>query len=266
MAAGIIYGDPFEVERELYAVDSGYRLQGGFNLDIEGLPAGGHVPVLAPLFIDFATRKAYVVNNLKVVEDAAAAASALKIEKGSFAKAGSFVLPDGTAVTVSAVDTSEAAYDELTVSALSAAIFAGAVLTEAKMEKLSAKVVANAASAATSVKIAKGSGITDACTLTDGTNDIAVSAIDTSRADYDTLTVTALSAALSAGNTIEGKTADTPKAARVANFLNYARTKIEAGATVTALARAYEIKEAELYIPVTEADKASLTSRFMFIK
>lgn len=265
MAAGITYEtDPFEVERELYAVDSGYRSQGGFNLDIEGLPAGAHVPVLCPLLIDYKNRKAYVVNNLKVVEAAAAAATLIKIQKGSFAKAGKFVLPNGVVVTVSAVDISEEAYDALTVSALSEAIAAGAVLSEAEAVKLTAKVFANAASAATSVKIAKGSGITGACTLTDGTNDIAVSAIDASRADYDVLTVSALTAALSAGAVIEEKTASSYKAKRVATALNYARTKIEVGASVTALYRAYEIKEADLYIPVTEADKASLTSRFMF--
>ena len=131
--------------------------------------------------------------------------------------------------------------------------------------KLTAKVFANAAAADTSVKIAKGSGITGACTLSDGTNDIAVSAIDPSRADYDTLTVTALIAKLDAGAVIEEKTASSYKAVRVATALNYARTKVETGATVTALFRAYEIKEADLYIPVTEDDKASLTSRFMFV-
>ena len=64
---------------------------------------------------------------------------------------------------------------------------------------------------------------------------------------------------------IEEKTASSYKAVRVATALNYARTKVETGATVTALFRAYEIKEAELCVPVTEADKASLTSRFMFV-
>ncbi|MBR5043008.1 MAG: hypothetical protein IKX67_07180 [Bacteroidales bacterium] len=266
MAAGVIYEtDPFEVERELYAVDSGYRSQGGFNLDTVGLPEKKFVPVLCPLQIDYANRKAYVVNNLKVVEAAAAAATSIKIAKGSFAKVGTFaLLSAGIVVIVSAVDASEEAYDELTVSALSAAIAKGAVLSEVTLEKLAAKVIANAAAEATSVKIAKGSGITGACTLSDGTNDITVSAVDTSRADYDTLTVAALTAALTAGDVIEEKTGSSPKAIHTATALNYARTKIEAGATITALYRAYEIKEADLYIPVTEADKASLTSRFMF--
>jgi len=206
MAAGVVYDDnAFEVERELYAVDSGYRSQGGFNLDIEGLPAGAHVPVLCPLQIDFANRKAYVVNNLKVVEAAASGATSIKIQKGSFAKAGKFALSDEVVVTVTKVDTSNEAYDVLTVSATSAEIPVGSVLYECETEE-----------------VTTGEG-QDAVTST------AVTAVHT------------------------------------ANALNYARTKVETGATVTALFRAYEIKEAELYIPVSAADKAGLTSRFMFV-
>ena len=189
MAAGITYFDAEPVERELYAVDSGYRSQGGFNLDTDGLAGQSHVPVLCPLFIDFKTRKAYVVNNLKVVEKADTGATTIKVQKGGFPKAGKFMLSSSAGVTVSKVDTSNEEYDTLTVTATKADIPAGAVLAEAELKA-------------------------------------------------DTYT---------------------------ANALNYARTKIEDGATVTALFRAYEIKEAELYIPVTEADKASLTSRFMFV-
>ena len=201
MAAGVIYDDnAFEVEKELYAVDSGYRSQGGFNLDIEGLPAGGHVPVLCPLQIDFVNRKAYVVNNLKVVEAAASGAKFIKIQKGSFAKAGKFALSDSVVVTVT-----KEAFDNLTVAALSAAIPVGSVLYECEAED---------------VTTGEGEGATTSTVVTP---------------------------------------------THMANALNYARTTIEKGATVTALYRAYEIKEADLYIPVTEADKASLTSRFMFV-
>jgi len=193
MAAGITYFDAEPVERELYAVDSGYRSQGGFNLDADGLAGQSHVPVLCPLFIDFETRKAYVVNNLKVAEKADAGATSIKVQKGGFPKAGTYMVSSSVGITVSKVDTSGDEYDTLTVSATTAGIPAGAVLTEATLES------------------------------------------------------------------------STYTASRTANALNYARTKIEAGATVTALFRAYEIKEAELYVPVTEADKTSLTSRFMFV-
>ena len=51
----------------------------------------------------------------------------------------------------------------------------------------------------------------------------------------------------------------------VANFANYDRRKIEANMTITALAQAYEIDEANLEVPFTAADKAGVTDRFMFI-
>lgn len=190
MATGVVYEDNFDVEKELYAVDSGYRSQGGFNLETAGLPAGSHLPVLAPLHIDFANRKASLVNRLKVVEAAAKGATSIKVQKNSFAKAGTYAVSEGNIVTVSKVDTSNEAYDVLTVTATTADIALGAVLYESD---------------------AQG------------------------------------------------------KAVNTANALNYARKKVETGATVTALFRAYEIQEKELYIPVTEADKTSLTSRFMFV-
>ena len=194
MPAGVTYEDNFEVERELYAVDSGYRSQGGFNLVVDGLSAQSHVPVLCPLHLDFANRKAYVVNNVKVYESAAKGATSIKIAKGSFAHAGiNYMLSAAVSIAVSAVDSTNDAYDVLTVAATGADIPANSVLTE--------------------------------CTV------------------------------------VEGEAT----AVRSANALNYARTKIVKGETITALYRAYEIKEAELYIPVTEGDKKTLTDRFMFI-
>lgn len=194
MAAGVYYDDPFKEEKELYAIETGYRYKGGFNLDIEGLPKGKEIPVLCPLVLDFAERKAHVVVNLKVYERATSGTTSVKIHKGSFAKVGGkYMLAKSNYIEVSAIDTSNEEYDVLTVGETSAEIAAGAVLTEANVSGSSATAV------------------------------------------------------------------------RSATALNYARTKIEDGATVTALGRAYEIKEAELFVPLTAADKASLTSRFMFV-
>lgn len=269
MAAGIVYNDALDVERELYRVDTGYRLSGGFNPaegEIAKLAALSHLPVLCPVAIDFATRTFTVIVNAKIVEAASASGTALKIAKGSFVKVNDVILvSEGQSVTVSAIDKSNDAYDELTVTSLPVAVAKGAIVSKAKKVKRSAVVLANAASAATSVNIAKGSGITGACTLSDGTNEIAVSAINTSRADYDILTVTALTAALTAGDVINETTDNYPVVEGVANALNYARTKIETGMSITALGRAFEIVEKDLYVPLTEADKASLGARFMFI-
>ena len=41
--------------------------------------------------------------------------------------------------------------------------------------------------------------------------------------------------------------------------------KVEAGQTVTGVAAAYSIMEDNLYMPISEWDKETLTSRFQFI-
>ena len=257
------------VEKELYRIDTAYRLSGGFNIaenELAKLAGQTHIPVLCPLFIDFANRTFKVVQNAKVYENAASGATSLKIAKGSFVQVNDeLLIGEGQSVTVTAISKSNDDYDALTVDSLPVAIAAGTVVSKAKFEKLSAVVAADAASAATSVKIKKGSNISGACTLSDGTNTITVSAIDKSAADVDTLTVTALSAKLDAGATIEAATASYPVAELVANFANYDRRKIEANMTITALAQAYEIDEANLEVPFTAADKAGVTDRFMFI-
>lgn len=203
---------------------------------------------------------------MKVIEDAAANATSIKVAKGSFTKVNDEILiTNGQAVKVSAIDKSDEAFDVLTVDALPVAVAAEAVLPKAKMVKRTAVVYAEAAAEATSVKINKGSNIDGACTFTDGTNDIAVSAINKSNADYDVLTVTALTAKLEANASIEEKTAAYAVNEGVANFLNYAREPIEKGMSITALGRAFEVVEKDLYIPLTAEDKANLGDRFMFI-
>lgn len=194
MAAGIQYNvTPMATERELYDVKSSYRLSGGFNLDTTGLESGSYVPVLTPLAINFQTRKAVVCRSVKIVEDATNAATKYKIAKGSFAYVDMHLGNGSKGITVSAIDKSNANYDEVTVSAtLGVAVTAGTVLFEAS------------AAGGTALK-------------------------------------------------------NTP------NALNYARTKVEAGATVSALGQAYEIKESELYVPISQAEKTALGHRYLFI-
>lgn len=54
----------------------------------------------------------------------------------------------------------------------------------------------------------------------------------------------------------------TPKAMAMA--LNYAWTKVEDGATITAVGQAYEIRPTRLIVPISDKDKESLGDRFMF--
>lgn len=126
-----------------------------------------------------------------------------------------------------------------------------------------AKVVEEAASGATSVKIAKHSFVKAGTTYKAGEVTVTVTAIDKSNEDYDTVTCSETSGKLKAGTVLSLYVGSKPYA--VANALNYARVKVEKGATLTALGQAYEIEEALLFIPVTVADKAGLTSRFMFV-
>ena len=104
-------------------------------------------------------------------------------------------------------------------------------------------------------------------------NDIVISGLTEGGAEdaYDTITITGiaysvpLGAVLSWSTSVTTDNPDTFVAERTANFLAYAPAKVETGASVTLLGRAFEIDEDNLYIPVTDADKASLGDRFMFI-
>lgn len=193
MPAGFKYNTkPTQSETELCRFDTAYRLSGGFNLDVANLENGSYVPSICPLRVDFQTRKAVAIKNVRIVEAVAAGATSIKIAKGSLAYLGMHLGNGTKGVTVSSVDKSNANYDVLTTSALDATLAVGAVLFEAS--------------------------------AADGT---------------------------------------TPK--NTANALSYATTKVEAGATVTAIGQLFEIKEAKLTAPVSEKDKASLGDRFMFV-
>ncbi|EGD33347.1 head fiber protein [Capnocytophaga sp. oral taxon 338] len=191
MPAGIKYDlKGQDVEKELYNVKSGYRLAGGFNINDEDIADGQYIPVLAPLSIDFKTRTAKVAKSVKAVENIDN--TTLKVQKGSLVKKGMHLGTGSKGATITAIDTSNANYDTLTLSATITGVKTGEVLFEAKADT--------------------------------------------------------------------GKDVKNP-----ANFLNYAHVKKEAGATVTALGQAYEIQTEKLYAPVSEQDKETLGARFMFI-
>nr|DAE71471.1 MAG TPA: Head fiber protein [Caudoviricetes sp.] len=116
----------------------------------------------------------------------------------------------------------------------------------------------------TKIKIAKGSLAYKGMHLGDGTNGATVSSISTTNADYDELTMSA-ALAVEAGTVLfEAAAADGTAPKATANFLNYAVTKVEPGATVTAIGQAYEVRESKLYVPISDKDKETLTSRFLF--
>ena len=194
MPAGFKYDlNPIEKTMpELCRFDTVYRLSGGFNLDVTNLTGVEVVPPLAPVVLDFVTRKAVAVINVEVAEQIAAGNTSLKVKKGSLAHAGIHLGNGSNGGTVEAIDKSNADYDVITLASGSTlAANAGVVLFETA--------------------------------------------------------------------TAAGKT---PKA--TANALNYAWVKVEAGATITAVGQAYEIRPSKLIAPISEKDMASLGSRFMF--
>ena len=178
---------------EVCNIQTIYRLTGGFNLEDDKLVSGSYLPPLAPMAIDFATRKAVAVKDVKVVEAADANATSLKIAKKSLAYVGMFLGTGTKGATVTAIDKSNAAYDVVTIdAALTVAVAVGQILFEASA---------------------------------------------------------------AGGTTVKNK----------ANFLNYARVKVETGATVTAIGQVFEIVESKLELPIGDKSKGTLGARFMFV-
>lgn len=193
MPAGIKYDlKPIPVNEEAARFETCYRMSGGFNLEDDKLVQGSYLPSLAPLCVDFATRKAKAVKNAQVVEAFATGGVSLKIKKNSLICVGMHIGNGAKGATISAIDKSNESYDTLTITALEANIAIGAVIFEAS----------------------------------------------------------------AVGGT-------TPK--QKANFLNYAVTKVEPGATITAIGQIFEIQKSKLQTPISSEDVKSLGARFMFV-
>ena len=133
MAAGFKYDlEPREFMPEFCRFETVYRLSGGFNLVLDNLEKGAKIPPMTPLAVDFVTREATVVKNVKVVEAAAAGATEAKIAKGSLAYVGMIVGNGSNGATVAAIDKSNEKYDVLTfVAAFTGALKEKDVLFEA---------------------------------------------------------------------------------------------------------------------------------------
>lgn len=129
-APGIKYSlEPLAVSPEMCDIESIYRMDGGFNLDITNLTLGSKIPPLAPLSVNNTTHKAITVKNVKVYENAAANAVAIKIFKNSLAYVGMYQGNGDKSAEVTVIDKTNAAYDLLTIT-LGAAVTVGQVLME----------------------------------------------------------------------------------------------------------------------------------------
>lgn len=120
---------------------------------------------------------------------------------------------------------------------------------------------------ALSIKVEKNSLAYVGMYVGNGTKGAQVTAIDKSNANYDTLTIAAAFGANLAKGTVlfEASAAGGTTVKNKAMALNYAWTKVEAGATVTAIGRAFEIKKSKLIAPISSKDEENLGDRFMFI-
>lgn len=135
----------------------GKELPGGFNPDLSAFPKGSVVQTGTPIQVDEATRQAKVHVAVKVYEAASSGATSVKVAKlkgGSVLSAGQNVVVapatiagTGTGYAIASVDSTNAAYDVLTLgAALGANLAEGAILVEASAAGAGAtiKVIPNA--------------------------------------------------------------------------------------------------------------------------
>jgi len=297
MAAGITYdASTFVAAEELYNVKSGYRMAGGANLYVDDLSAQEKIPPLTPLYVvadeTYAgVKNAYVVRNARVQANVTAngTLAKIRIEKGSFWNVGDKIaFNESNYGTIKAIVTN-ADYDEVEFNNAIPCDFSkgdvlfpvtvtdgeGSTTVTTAHEAVVYEAAAYDATPITELKIVKGSGIVDPAggeplTVNLAGHDIDISDFAAGQEGdaYDTITITGIEYSVPLGAVLSWSTeesSDTFVAERTANFLAYAPAKVEAGASVTLLGRAFEIVEDKLYIPVTDADKASLGDRFMFI-
>lgn len=101
--------------------------QGGFGLDITDLVAGTILPKGTPMIVSESTRLAKPLLLAVIHENAASNAVAYKVKKGHTLIVGKYfaAVPLGAAYAITAIDTTNAAYDTVTVGTTIGALSAG---------------------------------------------------------------------------------------------------------------------------------------------
>lgn len=118
-----------------------------------------------------------------------------------------------------------------------------------------AKTTAAADANATSIKLAKGHGFV----VGDTVNGSTISAINTSNASYDTLTISALATAVASGEVVNSGFGNGIVG------LNYAPVVIKGAPSCTITLQAYDIDESTLPYEINDAIKTALTPRHSFL-
>lgn len=119
-------------------------LVGGFNFDLKDLPAPGNVlPAGTPVYCNEETRaivplrtfKVTQVDGTKVRVEKFFAGTRVKVGESLIAVPSDLATAAAAAMTVSAIDNSNANYDELTVNAVPEGVVAGSILCVAGTDK-----------------------------------------------------------------------------------------------------------------------------------
>lgn len=128
------------------------------------------------------------------------------------------------------------------------------------------RVVAAVLAGDSTVKIAKGTLAAVGLILGTGAAGAVVAAVDKTNAAFDELTLEAAFGEAIDINTVlfEASTVAGTDPVAKANFLNYAETLVEAGATVDAVGQVYEIQTAKLKTPISEKDKETLEGIYIY--
>lgn len=128
------------------------------------------------------------------------------------------------------------------------------------------RVVAAVSAGDTEVRISKDSLAVPGLILGTGTAGAVVASVDKTNASYDVLTLeAAFGEAVDLGTVLfEASAVAGTDPVLKANFLNYAVTTVEPGATVDAVGQVYEIQMAKLKSPISEKDKENFEGIYIY--
>jgi len=202
MPAGFNYNlNPDAVVEEICDVQTLHHKRGAYRLDTTGLTIGSKLPRFTPVKANLSTRMVEVVKNVSVAEAVAADATSFKIKKNSLAYVGMSLGAGANTAVVSAIDKTNASYDTITLAAaFGEAVAAGTVLFEA-VALVTGKTKAGTKDA-TTLDIAKNSGVKAGMSIVIGETTYKVTAVNTSDANKDVLTLSEGLAANVSANTV----------------------------------------------------------------
>lgn len=157
----LVNGTKDPVNKVLWDEAKADRAAGGFTLVSTVLSALAYILKGAPLAVNFATRVANVVKSATVI--AGGSATVTRVSKGSAFKVGDVISQTvgAIAVAITAIDTSNAAYDAFTHLTVTTAFTAGNVIFEADtVGATSAYLLTANALLSDNVKVATSTGST----------------------------------------------------------------------------------------------------------